>query len=126
MQDTELERLKAKKLQQLEQRLSQPGRRVVVCMGCCCPSNNSGAVYRRFVELIGSQGLNVKVSTSGCMGPCQMGPNLVVFPEGVLYSTVRPADVDEIVREHLINGRQVTRLQPYRRPQRVSQLPMVT
>ena len=41
---------------------------------------------------------------------CGRGPNMVVYPEGVWYSGVQPADVEEIVREHFGSGRVVERL----------------
>jgi (2Fe-2S) ferredoxin len=50
------------------------------------------------------------VTPAGCLGPCFEGPTLVVYPEGTWYVGVTLADVDEIVREHLVGGRPVERL----------------
>lgn len=52
----------------------------------------------------------VRVNSAGCMGRCQEGPVLVVYPEGVWYTYADRADVDEIVDEHLLHGRVVERL----------------
>jgi (2Fe-2S) ferredoxin len=52
----------------------------------------------------------VKVNTSSCLGPCQQGPTLVVYPEGVWYGGLRPADVQELVTSHFVNGVPVERL----------------
>ncbi len=52
----------------------------------------------------------VQVTTCGSIGLCERGPNLVVYPEGIWYSGVTPADVPEIVAEHFQNGQPVERL----------------
>jgi len=52
----------------------------------------------------------VRIIETGCMGPCEHGPLVLVYPEGVLYKSVAAADVDEIVREHFLKGRVVSRL----------------
>ncbi len=52
----------------------------------------------------------VQVTPSSCIGPCGMGPNVLVYPEGVMYSNVSPADVSEIFEDHLLGGKVVERL----------------
>jgi (2Fe-2S) ferredoxin len=52
---------------------------------------------------------DVAVTRTGCLGVCD-GPTVVVYPEGVWYAKVSPADAAEIAREHLIAGRIVARL----------------
>ncbi len=47
---------------------------------------------------------------TGCFGLCEVGPVVIIYPEGAFYSRIQPADVDEIVAEHLVKGRIVTRL----------------
>lgn len=54
-------------------------------------------------------GGEVAVTTSGCLGPCFEGPNVVVYPDGVWYAGVGDQDVDDIV-EHLAGGPVVERL----------------
>jgi NADH:ubiquinone oxidoreductase subunit F (NADH-binding)/(2Fe-2S) ferredoxin len=49
----------------------------------------------------------VKVLETGCMGSCELGPIMVFYPEGVFYKKLKPENVDEIVREHVIKGRVV-------------------
>ena len=53
---------------------------------------------------------HVRVNQAGCMDRCEEGPVLVVYPEGVWYTYVDRADVDEIIEEHLGKGRVVERL----------------
>lgn len=52
----------------------------------------------------------VTVTPSGCLGPCQEGPTIVVYPEGVWYAGVKMTDVAEIVESHMIGGKPVERL----------------
>ena len=52
----------------------------------------------------------VQITTCGSLGVCERGPNLVVYPEGVWYSGVRPEDVPELVESHFVQGRPVERL----------------
>jgi (2Fe-2S) ferredoxin len=52
----------------------------------------------------------VKVTSTGCLGPCAKGSTVVVYPEGCWYGGVRLEDVPEIVQEHFVGGRRVERL----------------
>ena len=53
---------------------------------------------------------DVRVNQSGCLDRCELGPVLVVYPEGVWYTYVDTSDIDEIVESHLKNGQVVERL----------------
>lgn len=53
----------------------------------------------------------IAVTYSGCLGPCDQGTNVLVYPEGVLYGGVTKDDVVEIFDAHLIDGVPVERLQ---------------
>jgi len=78
----------------------------------CCHGRGSAAVIEALRRELGVQGLaeEVQITTCGSLGLCERGPNLVVYPEGIWYSGVTPADVPELVREHLREGRPVERL----------------
>jgi (2Fe-2S) ferredoxin len=52
----------------------------------------------------------VAVTPTGCLGPCSIGPSVLVYPEGVMYGNVTKADVNEIFESHLIGGKPVERL----------------
>ncbi len=52
----------------------------------------------------------IRVNRAGCLDRCEEGPCIVVYPEAVWYTYVDRADIDEIVEEHLVNGRIVERL----------------
>ena len=53
----------------------------------------------------------VRINTAGCLDRCEQGPVVVVYPDGVWYTYVDQEDIDEIIDEHLVNGRIVKRLQ---------------
>ncbi len=52
----------------------------------------------------------IRINSAGCMGRCDDGPVLVIYPEGVWYTYVDQTDLDEIITEHLQHGRVVERL----------------
>jgi (2Fe-2S) ferredoxin len=52
----------------------------------------------------------VRINQAGCLDRCEAGPVIVVYPEAVWYTYVDESDVDEIIEEHLKNGRVVDRL----------------
>lgn len=78
----------------------------------CCSAQGSAATIEVLRREIAKNGLLdvVHVTVSGSLGLCGRGPNMVVYPEGVWYSAVRPEDVVEIVREHFVAGQPVQRL----------------
>ena len=85
---------------------------VLVCSGTACLSSGSEAVKRALLEAISTHGIadEVRIVETGCMGPCELGPVMLVYPEGTFYVKVKPEDVEEIVVEHFLKGRPVRRL----------------
>ena len=87
-----------------------------------CPASGSFAVLGALDREIQARGLNhpglnnrglnndVQLTTCGCMGLCDEGPVMVVYPSGVWYRRVQPSDVSEIVDAHLRDGKPVDRL----------------
>lgn len=55
-------------------------------------------------------GKAVRINNAGCLDRCELGPVLVVYPEGVWYAVTSKADVDEVLQAHLVEGRRVERL----------------
>lgn len=53
---------------------------------------------------------NVRINASGCLDRCELGPTMVIYPDGVWYRAPTRADIDEILQSHLIDGRCVERL----------------
>ncbi len=85
---------------------------VLVCGGTGCTSSGSVKIIETFEKELVTAGLEkeVKVVTTGCFGLCALGPIVVIYPEGAFYSMVDVKDIPEIVSEHLLKGRIVTRL----------------
>ncbi|MEE0732463.1 MAG: NADH-quinone oxidoreductase subunit NuoF [Acutalibacteraceae bacterium] len=85
---------------------------VLVCGGTGCTSSNSEKIIEALKTEIQAKGLEkeVNVIRTGCFGLCALGPIMIVYPEGSFYSMVKVEDIPEIVEEHLLKGRIVTRL----------------
>ncbi len=83
-----------------------PGSRV------CCGEEHGLLLVAAFKKLIKDRNLNteMRAQRTGCMETCELGPSVVVYPEGVFYGNVQISDVEEIVTEHLENNRIVERL----------------
>lgn len=52
----------------------------------------------------------VRVNNAGCLDRCELGPVMVIYPEGVWYGYRNEADIDEILQTHLVEGGRVERL----------------
>ena len=55
-------------------------------------------------------GSRVRINKSGCLERCELGPTLVIYPEGVWYTYSSEADIDEILARHVLGGELVDRL----------------
>ena len=85
---------------------------VLICGGTGCTSSGSVKIREAMQKELDEVGLSdeVKIVPTGCFGLCANGPIMIVYPEGTFYARVTPDDVHEIVNEHLLKGRTVTRL----------------
>lgn len=52
----------------------------------------------------------VRINSAGCLGRCERGPVVVVYPQGVWYTWIDEEDIDEIIEQHLQQGQVVERL----------------
>jgi (2Fe-2S) ferredoxin/ubiquinone/menaquinone biosynthesis C-methylase UbiE len=79
----------------------------------CCSAAGSHRVLDALHRELGAQGLSaeVQVSSCGCLGVCDSGPVMIVYPEGTWYTKLTPGDVPEIVSSHFRDGKKVTRLE---------------
>lgn len=67
-----------------------------------CGRRGGSDVFEAFSQVLARRGwpAGVKVTPTGCLTPCQHGPNVVVYPEGVWYAGVTPSDVPELLETH--------------------------
>jgi (2Fe-2S) ferredoxin len=76
-----------------------------------CARKDSVALRDYMKDKAKAMGLkNVRINASGCLDRCELGPNMVIYPEGVWYHFNNEADIDEILSEHLQKGGRVPRL----------------
>lgn len=85
---------------------------ILVCGGTGCESSRSDLIYRNLIQEAKDQGVEdqVQVIKTGCFGFCEQGPIVKVLPEDSFYVQVKPEDAKEIISEHVVKGREVTRL----------------
>ena len=79
----------------------------------CCSAGGSAKLLDVLQSELQKQGLfnHVQVTSCGCLGLCDNGPDMITYPDGVWYSQLKPESIVEIVRSHFVEGRPVTRLQ---------------
>jgi (2Fe-2S) ferredoxin len=80
----------------------------------CCANHNAEGMRdyakKRVKELKMSGPGQVRINSAGCLDRCELGPCVVVYPEGTWYTYIDKEDIDEIIDEHLVHGREVERL----------------
>lgn len=80
----------------------------------CCANSGGEEFFAHFKSKLLEHDLfgpgKIRISKSGCLGRCSVGPCIVIYPEGIWYRYSSVADIDEIVDTHLINNTLVTSL----------------
>jgi len=78
--------------------------------GCCADKGSLG--LRDYMKARAKElGLTkVRINQSGCLDRCELGPTVVVYPEGVWYRLRTRADVDAVLERHLRGGEPVNHL----------------
>jgi (2Fe-2S) ferredoxin len=77
----------------------------------CCSEKGSMELRNYMKEKAKSMGLpGVRINASGCLDRCELGPTMVIYPEGVWYRYRTEADLDEILEAHVRDGGRVERL----------------
>ncbi|MFY9329306.1 MAG: (2Fe-2S) ferredoxin domain-containing protein [Georgfuchsia sp.] len=80
----------------------------------CCQNHGADEMRayakERMKELVPKSVGRMRINSAGCLDRCNLGPVLVVYPDGVWYSYSDKKDIDEIITEHLLHGRIVERL----------------
>lgn len=85
---------------------------VLVCGGVGCESNKADQIYQNLLTASAANNISdeVQIVKTGCFGFCEQGPVIKVLPDETFYVNVAPSDAEEIITEHLVKGREVTRL----------------
>ncbi len=77
----------------------------------CCKAKDSIRLRNYMKARVKEIGLDaVRVNVAGCLDRCELGPTMVIYPEGVWYTYTSMADIDEILDTHVVNGGRVERL----------------
>ena len=81
--------------------------RILICSGAGCISSNCHQVKEALIKALEDSKLTeqVMVTETGCIGTCDLGPVMVVMPDGVFYTKLTPADMPAIVYSHLLSGK---------------------
>jgi|TARA_B100000315_G_C14487671_1_gene545961 (2Fe-2S) ferredoxin len=100
--------------------MARPEKHVFVCTHSrpeddpkgSCAQKGSGSLASAFADQIGDRNLwgKIKLNTSSCMGVCEHGPAVLVYPEGTMYGKVTTDDVVRIIDQHLLNGEPIDEL----------------
>ena len=53
---------------------------------------------------------NVRINNAGCLDRCELGPSVVIYPEGIWYSCATREEIDEVLQKHLVQGGRAERL----------------
>ena len=101
--------------------MPKPRKHVLVCLQGrppghprgSCQEKGCGEVFSEFLAEFQKRNLwasGFQLTNTGCLGPCQAGPTAIVYPEGVMYTGIKPTDVATIIEEHLLLDAPVERL----------------
>ncbi|MFB6127336.1 MAG: ferredoxin, partial [Halolamina sp.] len=88
-----------------------PANHVAVCTNQTCAAAGAPALLERLRQAVrDSADCDARVTRTSCLGQCGDGPNVAVYPDGVWYQNLDPADADAIVSSHLDRDRIVADL----------------
>ena len=80
----------------------------------CCAQHNAFELFTYAKNRIKELGLSgagkIRVNKAGCLDACNLGPVMVIYPEGTWYTFIDTDDIEEIIQSHLIEGKSVERL----------------
>ena len=78
-----------------------------------CSASGCAEIMNEFMNEIQSRNLFEKIglTNTGCLRPCNFGPSVLIYPEGVMYGNVKKEDVKAIIDQHLLDGAPLAALQ---------------
>ena len=103
--------------------MPKPKHHIVVCTNTrppghpkpSCGAQGSPQLLMAFNMKLMEAGImpgEVLVTGSTCLGPCEQGPTVVIYPDGTWYTQVKEADVATIINEHIKGGKPAESLKP--------------
>ncbi len=77
-----------------------------------CGQKGSASFRNKLKEEIERRGLKskIRINQAGCLGTCNQGISMVIYPEGIWYGKVTENDITEIVEKSLLNNEKIERL----------------
>ena len=77
-----------------------------------CDPEGSESLRNLFKAELKKRGLNplVRANKAGCLDQCELGPTVVIYPQGIWYGHVQPEDVARIVERTVIGGEVIPEL----------------
>jgi (2Fe-2S) ferredoxin len=79
--------------------------------GCCAEKNSEKMQIFMKTRCKELNIKDIRINNSGCLNRCELGPIMVIYPEGVWYSYQNEQDIEEIIDQHILKDKIVPRLQ---------------
>ena len=80
-------------------------KRIVLCMGeFCNMSRRADQLYKQLQPCVAeanASGANLKLETARCLSMCGAGPNLVIYPDDLVFNKLDETKLAALMREHL-------------------------
>jgi (2Fe-2S) ferredoxin len=88
---------------------------ILVCNDSDCSAKGAQQTYDSLKQLVKNRNLKeaVKVSQSTCLDDCETGPNVLVYPQGIIYNSVKKENLETILETHL-KGKTASRVKHHR------------
>lgn len=85
---------------------------ISVCMGTGCIALGAKDVVGAFKAELEKEGLkeDIEIKETGCLGSCELGPRVIIYPDEICYFKVKPEDIPEILSKIVIKRRIVERI----------------
>ena len=111
----EIKKIREEKRKELDLRVNLQAntveKHILVCHGTGCTSSKSEDIIKNLRKILEEKNIsNVRVIQTGCFGLCAKGPIVIIRPEDIFYSNVKPEDAEDIIDTHIVKGEILERL----------------
>ena len=101
-----------KQLKQIQQDVQAKNKKfpkkALICCGTGCLANGAQAIVDEFEKVLKTKKVKdftfEAVTSTGCHGFCEQGPLVIIEPEGIFYTKVKPSHVEGIIEETIRKG----------------------